>query len=115
MPATSRRIGSRPEGRVSRLKEGGGPALGLLPEAAYAVGELALGPDDLVAIVTDGVSEAMSPEDVEFGDDRVFETLRRCSATGASAVLASLIAAVNEWAGARGGSDDLTAVILKTR
>jgi sigma-B regulation protein RsbU (phosphoserine phosphatase) len=103
------------EGRVSRLKEGGGPALGLLPEAAYAVGELALGPDDLVAIVTDGVSEAMSPEDVEFGDDRVFETLRRCSATGASVVLASLIAAVNEWAGARGGSDDLTAVILKTR
>ena len=99
---------------VSRLTEGG-PALGLLPEAAYAVGELALGRDDLVAIVTDGVSEAMSPEDVEFGDDRVCETLRRCSGADASAVLASLIAAVNEWAGARGGSDDLTAVILKAR
>jgi phosphoserine phosphatase RsbU/P len=97
---------------VSRLSEGG-PALGLLPEAAYTVGELALGRGDLVAIVTDGVSEAMSPEDVEFGDDRVCETLRRCSAADASAVLASLIAAVNEWAGARGGSDDLTAVILK--
>jgi serine phosphatase RsbU (regulator of sigma subunit) len=57
----------------------------------------------------------MSPEDVEFGDDRVCETLRRCSGADASAVLASLIAAVNEWAGARGGSDDLTAVILKDR
>ena len=89
------------EGRVDRLKEGGGPALGLLPEAAYAVGELALGRGDLVAIVTDGVSEAMSPDDVEFGDERVCETLRACSAAGASGVLASLIAAVNEWAGAR--------------
>jgi sigma-B regulation protein RsbU (phosphoserine phosphatase) len=102
------------DGSVSRLAEGG-PALGLLPEAAYAVGELALGRSDLVAIVTDGVSEAMSPEDDEFGDERVLETLRRCSDAGASAVLASLIAAVNDWAGARGGSDDLTAVILKTR
>ena len=56
----------------------------------------------------------MSPEDVEFGDDRVCETLRRSTAD-ASTALASLIAAVNEWAGARGGSDDLTAVILKAR
>jgi len=99
-------------GSVSRLTEGG-PALGLLPEAAYAVGELALGRGDLVAIVTDGVSEAMSPDDVEFGDDRVCETLRQCSGAGAAAALASLVAAVNDWSGARGGSDDLTAVILK--
>ena len=103
------------QGGVSRLSEGGGPALGLLPDAAYAVGERALRPGELVAIVTDGVSEAMSPEDVEFGDDRVCETLRQSRGADASEALRHLVAAVGGWAGSRGGSDDLTAVILTVR
>ena len=93
----------------------GGPALGLLPGAAYELGELALAGGDLVAVVTDGVSEAMTPDDCEFGDERVWEALRRAADGSASAVLAGLVAAVDGWAGARGDSDDLTAVILRAR
>ena len=104
---------ARGEG-VSRLTEGG-PALGLLPEAAYAVGELSLEPGDLVAIVTDGVSEAMSADDREFGDDGVAEALGRLRGASASAALDGLVAAVGEWVGARGESDDLTAMILRAR
>jgi sigma-B regulation protein RsbU (phosphoserine phosphatase) len=99
---------------AGRLQEGG-PALGLLPDAAYELGELALAGGDLVAVVTDGVSEAMSPEDCEFGDERVWEALRRGAGGSASGVLAGLVAAVDGWAGVRGDSDDLTAVILRAR
>jgi len=99
---------------LTRLSDGG-PALGLLPEAVYAVGELSLAPGEVVAIVTDGVSEAMSPDDREFGDDRIGEALRRLHAESASAALDGLVAAVGEWVGARGESDDLTAVILRAR
>jgi sigma-B regulation protein RsbU (phosphoserine phosphatase) len=102
------------DGTVSRLSEGG-PALGLLDEASYDVGEVDLRPGDLVAMVTDGVTEAVSPDEIEFGDDRVCEALRGMSEEGASAVLARLVGAVNEWAGARGFSDDLTALVLKAR
>jgi sigma-B regulation protein RsbU (phosphoserine phosphatase) len=101
-------------GAAGRL-QAGGPALGLLPGAAYELGELALAAGDLVAVVTDGVSEAMSPEDFEFGDERVWEALRRAASGSAAAVLAGLISAVDAWAGARGESDDLTAVILRAR
>ncbi len=101
-------------GALSRLAEGG-PALGLLAEASYEVGEVRLEPGDVVAMVTDGVTEAGSPDEREFGDDRVCETLSLLSGGSAAAVLDGLVAAVDEWAGARGCHDDLTALILKAR
>ena len=101
------------DGAVSRLTDGG-PAVGLLAEASYEVGELRLEPGDLVAMVTDGVTEAMSPDEREFGDDRASAALRATSGN-ASAVLRGLVAAANEWAGGGGFSDDLTALILKAR
>jgi sigma-B regulation protein RsbU (phosphoserine phosphatase) len=102
------------DGTLSRLAEGG-PALGLLAEGSYEVGEVALEPGDLVAVVTDGVTEAMSPDEREFGDDRVCEALCRLSGESAAAVLTGLVATVNEWVGDEGLSDDLTALILTAR
>jgi sigma-B regulation protein RsbU (phosphoserine phosphatase) len=102
-------------GGAFRRLSAGGPALGLLPEASYEVGDVALEAGDLVAIVTDGVTEAMSPEEHELGDERVCEVLRRHSGDGAPGVLGGLVSVVDAWAGARGGSDDLTALILKAR
>ena len=43
----------------------------------------------------------------------VCEALRRCRDGSASAILRGLVAAVNEWAGGAGFSDDLTALILR--
>jgi sigma-B regulation protein RsbU (phosphoserine phosphatase) len=102
------------DGTVSRLGEGG-PALGLLADASYDVGETALDPGDLVVMVTDGVTEAASPAGQEFGDDRVCEALVRRPGGSAAAVLEGLVAAVDEWAGAGGLGDDLTALVLKAR
>jgi sigma-B regulation protein RsbU (phosphoserine phosphatase) len=101
------------DGALSRLTAGG-PALGLLAEATYEVGDVRLESGDLVAMVTDGVTEAMSPDEREFGDDRASAALRATSGN-ASAVLRGLVAAANEWAGGGGFSDDLTALILKAR
>ena len=102
------------EGTVNRLTEGG-PALGLLAEASYEVGEVRLEPGDVVAMVTDGVTEATSDDESEFGDDRVGEALRSLSGASAFTVLEGLVAAVTKWAGAGGFRDDLTALILKVR
>jgi sigma-B regulation protein RsbU (phosphoserine phosphatase) len=102
------------DGTPSRLAEGG-PALGILDDSAYDVGEVSLRPGDVVAMVTDGVTEANSANETEFGDERVGEVLRRLSAESASAILEGLVGAVNEWANGVGCSDDLTAVVLKAR
>jgi sigma-B regulation protein RsbU (phosphoserine phosphatase) len=100
------------DGTVSRLAEGG-PALGLLPDASYEAGETSLEPGDVVAVVTDGVTEAGAADGREFGDERVCEALRRRPADGAAAVLRALVAAVDDWVGAAGCHDDLTAIVLR--
>jgi sigma-B regulation protein RsbU (phosphoserine phosphatase) len=99
-------------GAVSRLA-GGGPALGLLGDASYEAGEVDLEPGDVVAVVTDGVTEATAAGDREFGDDGVSEALLRPPAGGAAAVLGALVAAVDAWVGAAGCHDDLTALVLR--
>jgi phosphoserine phosphatase RsbU/P len=99
------------DGTVSRL-DGGGPALGLLPEGMYDAREVSLEREDVVALVTDGLTEAWSPDDQEFGDEQVGEALRALSNRSAGAVLRGLVAEVDKWAGDRALSDDLTALIL---
>jgi sigma-B regulation protein RsbU (phosphoserine phosphatase) len=99
-------------GAVSRL-DGGGPALGLLAEGSYEMGDVCLERGDVVAMVTDGLTEAWSPDDREFGDEQVGEALRGLSGGNAATVLQGLLAAVDRWAGDRAFSDDLTALVLR--
>ena len=49
--------------------------LGLIDAAEYQAGTIVLRPGEALAIVSDGVTEALTPDDREFGDERVFETL----------------------------------------
>ena len=69
------------DGTVSRLLTGG-LALGILDDVSYEAGEVKLEPGDVVAMVTDGVTEANSPDEREFGDERVCEAL--CTLSGGS-------------------------------
>jgi sigma-B regulation protein RsbU (phosphoserine phosphatase) len=101
----------RPGGRERLVV--GGPALGLLEEAAFPAGEVALGSGDLLAMVTDGATEALSPDEQEFGDDRVYHALLEASGGSADAVLRRLVEAVDSWTGPAGCTDDLTALVLK--
>ncbi len=91
----------------------GGPVLGLLEEVSLEAREIALQPGDLVAVVTDGATEAQDPSGEELGDERVRAALRSAGDEGAPAALASLVRAVDAWTGAAGCTDDLTALILR--
>jgi sigma-B regulation protein RsbU (phosphoserine phosphatase) len=102
----------RASGERERLTEGG-PVLGLLEGARFEVGEIELETGDMLAVSTDGVTEAQSPDDLEFGDARVMETLGVHAASSAREALDGLVAAVERWSGPMGCSDDLTAMVLK--
>jgi sigma-B regulation protein RsbU (phosphoserine phosphatase) len=96
-----------------RRLEVGGPALGLLEDAAFEEGAQPLGGGDVVAVVTDGATEALNPEDQEFGDQRLYEALAERPGGSAQDALDTLFAGVHGWTGARGCNDDLTALVLR--
>ncbi|MEK7331237.1 MAG: PP2C family protein-serine/threonine phosphatase, partial [Candidatus Eisenbacteria bacterium] len=102
----------RSEGRIEYLEEGG-VALGVLPEAHYEERPIALRPGDVLLFFTDGVSEAESPTGEHFGQQRIERVVAAHTGRGAAEIMAALIATVQEWAGERGQSDDLTLVVLK--
>jgi sigma-B regulation protein RsbU (phosphoserine phosphatase) len=101
-----------PRGDEDRLSAGG-PALGVIEDAVYEAADVALEAGDLVAMVTDGVTEAASPADEEFGDESVIEVLRKSRGASAEGALRGLVDAVHAWTGPVGCADDLTALVLR--
>ena len=99
-------------GRRERLHVGG-PALGLIEEATFTVCEVTLEPGDVLAVVTDGATEAFSSTDVELGEDGVFGVLESQAGGTAAATLRALLDAVHAWTVPARCSDDLTALVVK--
>jgi serine phosphatase RsbU (regulator of sigma subunit) len=67
----------------------------------------------MVAMVTDGATEALSPDDEEFGDERLRALLTMAVGDRAEAVVRRVSERVRDWTGAAGCSDDLTLMVLQ--
>jgi sigma-B regulation protein RsbU (phosphoserine phosphatase) len=99
-------------GEVIRL-EAGGPVVGLLPFAPYVEQALTLESGDLLLLYTDGISEAMTHDDEEWGEERMIEAARKVSAKPAGEVLHALFAAADKFTAGAPQHDDMTLLILK--
>jgi sigma-B regulation protein RsbU (phosphoserine phosphatase) len=102
----------RKDGTARRLTAGG-PVLGLLDDVRYDLGEIDLLAGDVVAMVTDGATEALSADERELGDERLVESLAAPASASAQEQIQRLIDAVDAWTGGRGCTDDLTALVLR--
>ncbi|MGA8908421.1 MAG: GAF domain-containing SpoIIE family protein phosphatase, partial [Acidobacteriaceae bacterium] len=100
------------KGEVIRL-EAGGPVVGLLPFAPYTEQALTLEPGDLLLLYTDGISEAMTHDDEEWGEDRMMEAASAVRSKDAGQVLRALFAACDKFTAGAPQHDDMTMLILK--
>ena len=91
----------------------GGPAIGLMPGAVYAAGRVVLEPGDLLAAFTDGISEALSAEGDEWGEDRVLALLERSAHCGAREIVETVLAAADEFALGASQYDDMTVAAVR--
>jgi phosphoserine phosphatase RsbU/P len=105
-------LGGAGAGGGERLSAGG-PVLGLLESVGYEATEIQLEPGHLLAMVTDGATEALSPDDEEFGDERLRDVIASAAGSCADGVVRCVSERIREWAGAAGCSDDLTLMVLK--
>lgn len=100
-------------GRTIDLGDGG-LLLGIMPEAAYTCERIELRPGDVFAAYSDGITEAMDANDVEFGRERLIQTLDSYKHYDAAMIVNKVLETVREYAGAeRAGRDDLTLLAIR--
>lgn len=87
-------------------------ALGVLPDAPFATGEVTLAPGDRVLLYTDGVTECFNAEDEEYGEARLESFLERSRELGDETLLEMLKADVLAFGGAVRPRDDMTLMVL---
>ncbi len=102
------------EGEQHRLM-GGGMPLGLFADAGYELQKLRLKSGDLVLCYTDGVTEAMNPEDEEFGEARLLEIAKGYLGRPAVDVVTAVQDAVEAHTRGAPQHDDLTLLALSLR
>jgi sigma-B regulation protein RsbU (phosphoserine phosphatase) len=89
-----------------------GPAIGLLPNADYRLGETSMAAGELLFAFTDGVTEARNPASEEFGQERL-EALLAAGGGTAEEALAAVEAALREHTAAAEAFDDVTMMALR--
>lgn len=102
------------ENDTARCEDGGMP-IGLFESAAYETGALTLVPGDLLALFTDGVTEAPAPDGEEYGAERLAELLRTHRARPLDAVIDTVLDALQQWSGPVDAHDDVTLVLARVR
>jgi phosphoserine phosphatase RsbU/P len=102
------------DGRTETLRlEADGPVVGLLPLAPYTEQSMTLMPGDLLLLYTDGISEAMTHEDEEWGEERLIEAAEKVKYKPAYEILRDLFDAADRFTAGAPQHDDMTLLVLK--
>jgi phosphoserine phosphatase RsbU/P len=99
-------------GEVEELRASGLP-LGLLPGIRYESRAAQVGPGDLLCIYTDGITEAESPSDEEFGLPRLTACLAEHRERPLGDIVGAIDEAVTRFAAGLPQRDDQTVVLLR--
>jgi sigma-B regulation protein RsbU (phosphoserine phosphatase) len=99
---------------IERL-ERGGTVLGLFRDFEYEDCVLKLHSGDILVAFTDGLIEAHGPQNEEFGEDRLIETIIKNPHLSAAEIERDILQSVREWTSDAEQEDDLTLVIFKVK
>ena len=97
---------------VIRL-EACGPVIGLLPRVEYTTAQHRFESGDIFVLYTDGISEAMTIEEEEWGEDGLIETVRRTADKAADQILASAFGAADAFTRGAPQYDDMTLIVAR--
>jgi phosphoserine phosphatase RsbU/P len=91
----------------------GGPVLGIFAGAQYAQGRVQLQPGDVLLAFTDGISEAMTFDHQEWGEERVIEAARDNVQRTAQEIVTAIVSSADSFTAGAPQHDDLSLVVLK--
>jgi sigma-B regulation protein RsbU (phosphoserine phosphatase) len=98
-------------GAESEIDHAGLP-LGMFCEAEFASSKVKLNSGDSILLFTDGVTEAVGIDGIEFGTDRLIDSVSRRSFAGPSELIAKCVGEINGHRGDAARNDDLSMLAL---
>lgn len=102
----------RTDGRYEHLSDGG-IALGMFEGSTYTTGHVVLRTDELLAVYSDGITEAESPTGRPFDEEGLETALRSRRTAGLSEVGDAVVRAVEAHTRDTRFADDLTILLLR--
>lgn len=107
----------RRSGEVLVLDEGGGPPLCVLEEFEYEAGRASLAPRDVLALVSDGLTEAMDRNQALYGRARLRALLQSPTRRDLDLTMlgSEMLASVRAFEGGSEPADDQTLVLFSWR
>jgi len=98
----------------SPLPRGSFP-VGLVPEAEFTTASLQLEPDDTLVLFSDGVTEAMDPEEELYGVSRLRAVLQGKTELPLDEIQKTVLESVENFARGARQADDLTILVVRYR
>jgi phosphoserine phosphatase RsbU/P len=102
----------RANGEAEWIKSTGTP-LGLIPMMPYEQKSFDVHPGDIIALFSDGVTEAQDIHEEEYGEPRLADFVRGIAHESAEVLVEKIFAEVDRFAGAAPQYDDITLFVLK--
>ena len=103
-------------GEIQNVTESTGIPLGIIKDYQYEKsGIIQLQPNDIIAALTDGISEAHDAKDQQFGFDRTCNLMNLHKNESARQIIKNLYQEVLSCSGQVSQEDDITSVILKVK
>jgi sigma-B regulation protein RsbU (phosphoserine phosphatase) len=90
-----------------------GPVVGLLRDAEFEQSSLTIQPGDILLAFTDGISESMTVDQEEWGEERMIACLEKSAALPADALLHALLDEATDFAAGAQQYDDMTLLVCK--
>jgi sigma-B regulation protein RsbU (phosphoserine phosphatase) len=127
VPATPRVLSSRALGAsaglavsvaeepVVRLLTTGGPIIGTFLSGPYEQETIQLQSGDVLVVYTDGVTEALNPAGVEFGEEKLRSIVIESLRLPARELAEEIIAKVLRWQAQAAQHDDITLIVVKVK
>lgn len=102
----------RADGGVDALS-GGGMVMGLFPDIRYELKETQLQAGDLLALYSDGVTEAVTAQGEEFGENGLGSFLLRHQNQSCNEIAKLLVQHVRNWCCQTSFADDFTVLLVR--
>ena len=102
-----------PDGHAEMIRDKNGFVVGGLEDIKYRDYELKLEPGSKLILYTDGVPEASTAANDQFGIERLLEVANRMKDVSAQEALESIETAVDEFVGEDEQFDDMTMLCLQ--